>query len=178
MLTPTLLKAALDYDPSTGIFRWKTDRRAPIRAGDIAGTYNAKGYRQITLGRTYGAHRLAWLYMTGAWPVEQIDHKNGIRDDNRWCNLREATNAENCAARGIKTNNRLGLKGVYRAGSKFAVCLYKGSERFYLGRFDTQEAASTAYAKAANDIHGDFANTTTGTTSGANDNPSTNKEAA
>lgn len=157
MLTQTQLKDVLTYDPATGLFRYRHDRRGGInKAGDIAGTFNAKGYRQISIGRTYGAHRLAWLYMTGAWPKHQIDHKNGVRDDNRWCNLREATNAQNCASRGVKANNRLGLKGVYPHGKRFAVCLYKNGERHYLGTFATAEDASTAYSEAANDLHGDF----------------------
>jgi hypothetical protein len=69
------------------------------RAGDVAGgANNGDRYRRIRVdNQLYQAHRLAWLYMTGEWPSNGIDHINGHRADNRWANLREATQSQNMA---------------------------------------------------------------------------------
>lgn len=92
-LTQEVLKSLLYYDPETGIFVWLVTRqRSP--AGKEAGGYDEKGYRRICVnGTKVRAHRLAWLYMTGEWPEDQLDHINGLKDDNRFVNLREATNS-------------------------------------------------------------------------------------
>ena len=85
-ITEARLKERLHYDPDTGIFTWLKMSRQPKRLGSVAGG-RCDGYIQIYLdGLIYRAHRLAWLYMTGEWPVGYLDHKNGVRDDNRWCN--------------------------------------------------------------------------------------------
>ena len=96
-MTAGRLRALLHYDPAAGVFRWR-ERPFLWRAGDVAGSITTHGYRGIWLeGRNYRAHRLAWLYMAGDWPKNLIDHINGVRDDNRFCNLRPATHAENAA---------------------------------------------------------------------------------
>ena len=88
------LKKIFHYNPDTGIFtRLRTNKT-------IENPNPLSGYIEITFCRnyqqkTYKAHRLAWLYMTGINPTDQIDHINGIRNDNRWVNLRECTNREN-----------------------------------------------------------------------------------
>ena len=104
MITQEYLKSVLSYDPETGIFTWK------YRQGLIgkkiswntrysekqAGTIDPVGYLGIAIEyKRYYAHRLAWLYMTGELPKKYIDHLNGNKSDNRFLNLREATNSEN-----------------------------------------------------------------------------------
>ena len=90
-LTAARLRKMLHYDPETGVF-------TRLWTGNVTGCPDAKGYLRIAAdGRSYRAHRLAVLYMTGAWPSEQIDHINQVRTDNRWSNLRPATNGENGA---------------------------------------------------------------------------------
>ena len=102
MVTQERLKAVVKYDYKTGIFTWKTHKYSH-RVGCVAGCVNGEGYVVLRVGdKLYLAHRLAFLYMTGEWPKKFIDHINADnvpeaenRVDNRWCNLREATNRTN-----------------------------------------------------------------------------------
>ena len=106
-LTAARLRNLLHYDPETGIFT----RRA---TGAPVGSLNDKGYIRIRLGgRDHKAHRLAWLYMTGAWPPIQVDHENRTPDDNRWGNLRAATFSQNAVNKISHKPSASGFKGVY-----------------------------------------------------------------
>ena len=146
----------LDYDPETGVFRWK-QTRGPARKGDIAGSKNVYGYIDLTR-RKWLAHRLAWLYMYGECPPEQIDHINGVRDDNRIANLRLATNAQNSRNR-LRRKSKSGIKGVswipkcrkWKAG----ICF--NGRPIHIGHFATAEEAEQAYRDAAYKLHGEFA---------------------
>ena len=90
------LKNLLHYEPETGVFSWRVTIAPRAQAGTIAGTMQSKGYRQIMVcGEVYYAHRLVFLYMEGELPPDQVDHINRERDDNRWCNLRHATDRIN-----------------------------------------------------------------------------------
>lgn len=143
----------LDYDPQTGIFKWKI-ARAQITAGSKAGTH-LKGYRRIRFfGKDYHCGRLAWLFMTGSWPRKQIDHKNGIRDDNRFTNLREVTGGENLQNI-TKVRGSCGLLGVSKSrnGKRFAAWIMVKRKNHYLGTFDTAEAAHAAYLTAKRILH-------------------------
>lgn len=149
------LKELLHYDPETGVF---TRRRGGggKRAGSQAGTIN-KGYVMVTVdGRSYTAGRLAWLYMTGKWPKNLIDHRNTLKSDNRWTNLREATKPQNGWNRDFSKRSSTGLKGVYRKRSKFEAKLMAEGKYIYLGVFGTKQEAKEAYEKAAREYHGDY----------------------
>jgi len=109
------VKKRLKYDPETGVFIWKP--RAGDKwwnanfAGEIAGTINNKGYRRIMIdGKPYMVARLAWLYVHGEWPKNEIDHINRVKDDDRLANLRDVTHTENSNNR--SSNNGL-LEGVH-----------------------------------------------------------------
>ena len=118
-LTAARLREVLDYDPSTGAFTNRIKRIGAI-VGRQTGTVSRYGYTHIRIdGVTYRAHRLAWLYMNGAWPNHQIDHINGVRGDNRIANLRdlpEGLNQQN--RRTGKVGSKSGLLGVSACGSK------------------------------------------------------------
>lgn len=111
VITQAELKETLSYNIETGDLIWIISKPG-VKVGSVAGT-PALGYVSITINRRlYRAHRLIWLYMTGEWPKDQIDHINHIRNDNRWCNLREATYQENQRNRTNPKNNKSGVCGV------------------------------------------------------------------
>jgi hypothetical protein len=158
-LTLKRLREFLDYDLETGIFIRKISKRGH-RAGVIAGYVHPLGYRRITIDRqTYGAHQLAWFYVTGVWPLKMVDHRNGKRDDNWFKNLREADhsiNAEN--QRKAPKTNKSGLLGVHNLGKRFiskpwmSTITVKGKHN-YLGTFATPEEAHAAYLRAKRELH-------------------------
>jgi len=144
----------LEYNPDSGLFVWKKRTSARVWPGSLAGVLDSKGYVIITYeGRPYKAHRLAWLYMTGEWPKQFIDHINMVPADNRWENLREATRAESNNNR--RSRNSTGFKGVRRTVYGRYVATF---EKKYVGSFDTPEQAYEAYVTAAKEQHGEFFN--------------------
>jgi HNH endonuclease/AP2 domain len=151
----------LDYNPNTGVFKWRTSPVGWIAAGSVAGTAS-HGYRYIKVDqRRYEAHRLAWLVVYGAWPLGEIDHINCQRDDNRISNLRQAYGSGNRWNRGASANNTTGYKGVFRIGSsgRFCARLGKHNKVKHLGCFATAAEAHAAYCATAAELHGEFANT-------------------
>lgn len=105
----------LDYEPDTGVFRWKTCRGPRMDlVGQKAGFVNGKGYVQIGLeGTYYLAHRLAFLMVDGSLPEDDVDHVNGDRQDNRFINLRRADRTENSRNQKRRATNKSGVMGVY-----------------------------------------------------------------
>lgn len=158
-LTAERLREVLDYDPETGVFRWKVWRGNGARCGGVAGGRNKGGYWAIELDRrSYLAHRLAWLYVHGEWPACVMDHSDLDKVNNRIANLREATRAQNKANSLTQNNNKLGVKGVYRIPSgRFRASIRVNYQLINLGTFATQEAAAAAYEEAARKHFGIFA---------------------
>ena len=157
MLTQSRLKELLAYDPETGIFTRRVSTCNRVKIGGIAGSLNVSlGYIAMHVGghRNY-AHRLAWLYMTGEWPKAEIDHINGIRDDNRFCNLREATRAENVQNKRLYTRNTSGFMGVYwhNRNNKWRARIQVKGRMVSLGYHTTAEAAHAAYLAAKAKYH-------------------------
>ncbi len=108
------LKEYLHYCPDTGIFTWVISPGGNVVAVRKAGYKDPKGYITIRFkGVLYLAHRLAYFYMTCGWPVNETDHINHVRDDNRWCNLREVTSSQNKKNQTIHLKNRSGITGVH-----------------------------------------------------------------
>jgi hypothetical protein len=136
-ITQEYLKSILSYDQGTGVFTWLLKTSNRVKVGMQAGTLRNNGYLKINLnGQLYYVHRLAWLYVTGEWPKNNIDHINGAKDDNRWVNLREATHSQNNRNRASYGKQTLG-KSIYKHRGKFTV-------RVSLGTFDTiNEAEET-----------------------------------
>ena len=159
-ITVDELKAILRYDPETGEFWWRVSRKG-IRLGRPAGRVTGR-YRQIGIdGRHYYAHRLAWLYMTGEWPSDDIDHIDGDRLNNRFSNLREASRAQNMANGRTPATNTSGFKGVSfdRQRGRWQAFIKIDGKTKNLGRFKTPEDAHAAYVAAAHQKSGNFART-------------------
>ena len=154
-----LVRTMLNYDPETGVFTWNCDV-SNVKAGSRTGSKTKKGYLLIRLNKKqYLAHRLAWFWMTGIWPAGLIDHKNTDKTDNRWGNLRQASNSDNLLNRGRNSNNSSGFKGVSfdKSAGKFAAYLTVKGQRKHLGYYETPEAAHAAYAGAIRDASPEFA---------------------
>lgn len=159
-LTAERLREVLDYDRETGVFAWKVTTSNRAKAGTIAGHKHIFGYTIIMVdGHRYPAHRLAWLYQTGKWPNQIIDHINGCPNDNRFSNLREATHVENSRNSRKPSNNTSGFKGVRldKRWNRWVAEIRTDGKRKSLGRFDTPDEAYAAYCAAAEEYHGQFA---------------------
>jgi hypothetical protein len=161
-LTAEYLREVLDYDPETGVFRWRRAVARNTKAGQEAGvSYPQKGgvmRRRIGVGYgRYLAHRLAWLYVHGEWPAGEIDHVNGDPLDNRIVNLRPATRSQQMLNRRVM--NTSGYKGVsyWEARGKWRAQIRFNGRNKTLGYFLTVEEAAEAYLFAALEHHGDFA---------------------
>lgn len=145
-----LVRSILIYNAETGAFTWRVRRSKACKAGDEAGYVRADGYRYITLqGVKFFAHRIAWLYMTGGFPENPLDHINQNKSDNRWANLRETNHSDNAMNYGRRSDNTSGFRGVsrYQNGPWVAQIFVRGRPIF-LGRFDTAEQAAAAYEAA------------------------------
>ena len=149
----------LDYEPSTGEFRWRRRAAARVRAGDIAGC-ERDGYWQLCVknGRVLG-HLVAWAIHYGEWPAGEVDHINGIGTDNRIVNLRLASRHQNMRNTRRRSNNTSGIKGVsWRSDSqRWRATLRTAGGRLYLGSFDSVDAAADAVQRARAAHHGEFA---------------------
>ena len=145
------LKSILRYEPETGLFWW-LQKRNGVSLSLPAGTKQARGYIVIKIdGKTYRANRLAWFYMTGEWPVYEVDHKNKIFDDNRWENLRDLTRSENMANSPVQVRSKTGVKGVtiHTTSGKYVANIRVNYKLIYLGIFTTMEEAALAYERAS-----------------------------
>jgi hypothetical protein len=169
LLTREYVAARLSYAPETGEFLWKPRTPAMFKSGKKSAAHecaiwNARhasrhagrvspttGYVEISIdGRRYGAHRLAFVLMTGEWPLGYVDHANRVRTDNRWSNLRSATskeNPQNASAHRDSVSRHVGVSWS-RERQKWQASIACNGRSFFLGRFDTEEEAAAAYNEA------------------------------
>ena len=156
-ITAERARELLEYSAETGVFRWRVNRQGGICSGSVAGGKKPDGYIYIGVdGVKFLAHRLAWLYVHGKWPREHIDHINGVRDDNRLSNLREASNSENMQnQRRAQANNANGLLGVSwdEKRKRWQAQIKANGRKRHLGRFETSEEARAAYIAAKAELH-------------------------
>ena len=166
-LTQSELKAALDYNKETGFFTWRwrddvdveTNRRL---AGKRAGTINRSGnggYKRIHIAihqKKFAAHRLAWLYVYGAWPKFGIDHIDQNPTNNAIKNLRDVGQSCNLQNRS-RTGGRY-LRGVCkdprRVSKPFNARVKRNRKTIWLGTFATEREAHEAYVRAVRDLYG------------------------
>lgn len=160
------LKSILDYNPDTGEFTWKVDRGGLAKAGNIAGSlvldkrdFNSKYYYIMADRKMYKLHRLAYFYVTGTDPGDmQIDHINGNTLDNRFENLRLATNAQNSKNYKKPITNKSGFKGVSwcKQNKKWYAQIKVNNKKIYLGRYNSKLYAALVYARAAKKYFGEW----------------------
>lgn len=151
MITQKYLQSILEYNPDTGIFTWKIDVDNNVKYGNTAGNVNNKGYMRIAINKkSYLAHRLAWLYVYGEFPLEQIDHTNHDRTDNRIDNLRCVSNQENAMNASKRKDNKSGTVGVswYNRYNKWVVQIKANNKRIHLGYFTDINDAIAARKQA------------------------------
>lgn len=151
-LTQERLKELLHYNLDTGIFTWKARRSQRAEKGSVAGSKHTKGYVIIGIDRKlYRAHRLAFLYVNGAMPDDQVDHINHVRDYNAWANLRESTGKENSCNQSMRCTNTSGVMGVswYKLRSKWLAIIQAEGKSLNLGYFNKKEDAIAARQAAA-----------------------------
>lgn len=150
-LTADQLKACLSYDPETGLFTRKN--------GKPAGYIFEMRYIRIKIDDVeYQAHRLAWLYMTGAMPEETVDHIDGDGLNNKFANLRAASRVQNNHNSRAKPRKRNLPRGVNPVSSgRFCAMISIKNKKKHLGTFDTPEEAGEFYQLAADMLHGEFA---------------------
>jgi hypothetical protein len=156
ILTQERLKELLSYDPETGVFVWVKQVSSRALLGGVAGSNRRDGYRRIKIDRAeFLTHRLAWLYMTGAFPPNETDHINMDKSDNRFFNLRAVTHSENQHNKGKQKNNKSGFKGVsyYKQTQKWYAAIKLNAVKKSLGYFLTPEEASAAYLAAQRIYH-------------------------
>lgn len=156
-LTAERLRDVLLYDKGSGLFTWKKPRNNFVKAGDSAGAFNQDGYLIIMVdGRSYGAARLAWLYMTGEWPKFEIDHKDTVRTNNCWGNLRDVSHAVNGQnRRKAPRTSQSGVLGAHlmARNGKYASHIRVNKKLINLGVFDTAEQAGRAFIDAKRKLH-------------------------
>lgn len=154
-MTLDQLKELVSYSELTGEFR-----RVNSVVDKAVGSPDKDGYLLIKVsGKTFRSHRLAWFYVHGRWPAQDIDHINGIKNDNRLSNLREATRSQNKANIGVPGNSTSGIKGVCwnKALGKWQAHIKVKGKMRHLGFYPDKEDARYAYAIAAKDLFGEFA---------------------
>jgi hypothetical protein len=142
-----LLKQMLAYCPAIGEFTRLVGVRGGGKAGSKAGSLRLDGYTQVMInGKLYRAHRLAWLYEHGAWPVDIIDHVDQDRSNDRISNLRECSQSENQRNVGLRVDSNSGFKGVswHKASGKFRAHASVNGKLKHLGYFLTSESANAA----------------------------------
>lgn len=158
-ITGSMLEMHYKVAPASGSIMYRS------KAGNWidAGHRTSNGYIVVTFplgNRKYKkirAHHLVWVWETGAWPAQEIDHINGDRADNRIQNLREATVSQNRTNKKIQSNNT-GYKWVTNLGSRYRAEIRKSGKRVYSSIHDTAEEAYQAACDAARRIQGAFFN--------------------
>ena len=159
-ISPEEVRNLFDYDRLTGALVWKKMLSMRAMPGKTAGCMDDQGRIKIGIrGKEYLAHRIIWVWMTGEWPEYEIDHRDEVKYNNRWNNLRKATPSQNHRNRGPNKNNTSGYKGVcYVAKRKCWIAGIKlNGYRHNLGSFTSAKAAHEAYCAAAKRLHGEFA---------------------
>lgn len=159
-LTRDLLLANFEYCPETGkLYRLSKSLRNPVPRREVGKTYGptCKYLQNRFQGKLYLTHTLIFIILHGYRP-EQVDHINGDVLDNRACNLRACTHAENQRNKGLTTANKSGYKGVWfnTRKQRWIAEIWVNKQKHYLGSSTNIDEAAEMYRKAAGLYHGEF----------------------
>lgn len=158
-LTVEFIRDRLDYNPNNGEFKIRKKSGKKGVVGNKTGSKGKNGYVYLYLNNNVAlAHRVAWVYVYGEWPNEQVDHINRDRSDNRISNLRLASQSQNSCNGSLRSTNKSGYRGVSwsKEKKKWVSRIVKDRKQYVLGYFDDKEKAYMAYLEAANRLHGGF----------------------
>jgi hypothetical protein len=155
-LTQEKLKELIHYDPKTGVFTWLQNRSDKVKDGHPAGCKaSSRGYKRICIDyQNYQAHRVAFLYMTGKWPTNMVDHIDGNPSNNKWSNLRQADARQNAQNKAMQRNNKSGHIGIWKPNGRNQWVVQVCGK--HIASCPTMEEAKAAYHKAATDQFGEF----------------------
>lgn len=158
-LTAERAREVFDYDPITGALYWRIRMNNRRAGSSVGGRPTSAGYLTVGVdGIRYTQSRVIWLWMTGEWPRNEVDHRNRIKSDNWWLNLRDATRLEN--VRNIaqaRRDSSSGVRGIYLVrGRRWRASIRTGGRSVHLGYFSTKEAAESAYITARALHFGEF----------------------
>jgi hypothetical protein len=159
IVSESRLREVLSYCPTTGHFMWLKRLSKNVPAGRTAGAV-CQGYLRIKVdGKLFAAHRLAWLFVYGVWPAQELDHIDCDRANNRIANLRLASSSQNKANTAPKRTNTSGYKGVrfHSQRRRWNARITVAGQQVSLGMFDDAEEAHLAYVAAAQEYFGSFA---------------------
>lgn len=148
----------LYYDPLSGVFSWRV-QQGRSKIGNATGSLNSNGYLRIRVdGKRYLSHRLAWFYVNGVWPNGELDHKDRIKTNNAYSNLRKATRSQNMANIDTSAMNKSGHKGAlfHKKSRKWIAQISNKGKSVHLGTFNSPELAHAAYVGAAKILRGNF----------------------
>ena len=157
-----ILHEKLRYDAETGLLWFKSKKTKRSQGVDFqAGNIENRGYVSIGFqGRKYLAHRIIWKMLHKVDPSTDIDHINGVRDDNRADNLRLASKQQNRHNSQRQKRNSSGIKGVgwNKAGKKWTARIQCNGVKVFVGYFKTAEEANTALTEVRKKYHLEFSN--------------------
>jgi len=158
-IDPSEIRQFFSYDADNGELRWRIDN-ARAKAGNLAGYVCTKEGGRVKVSfryKTIWAHQIIWVLQTGKWPSFPIDHINQNPSDNRWCNLRVATYAQN-SGNNRKHANKYGYRGVFliKHTGKFGARVVVEKKVHYIGSYATPELAFEAFKDAHKRLHGVF----------------------
>ena len=154
------LKEWIDYNPKTGEFKWKKSPHHLIKAGDMAGGYEKRGYRIFKLKeKTIKGHRAAWAIIYGYFPSGEIDHIDNNPSNNRIDNLREVDRSRNQMNAKTPKHNKSGVKGVHycKSKQKWLATIGFNKKKICIGHFDLFNEAVQARKDKEKEIQGEYA---------------------